>query len=412
MKLKEFIEPTLLSNCDMYGDNLGDKKFDTNDYVYLYDDNAIFRQDINEKFCYPTDYALLQGAVCSHKPYGYINERVTYSLLRSHHTMFTVNSIDYLGKVGVVVLHYNHIVLRPVLNLNCKKVINTKRADFTKFQIGKQLDANGKEVFKTITFGDFPQTIVDENLTKRLEELYKKNCLKNTGKKYVGCYNEKINDVIYNDEFEYENERYVRTKIVTRYLDNLGELSTGKSLSTFKNEYVWVKVEPLVWRICNWKDLPKSINQYGTGRADKIELQSLKGIMAGLFFYPSQEYAKNSSVYNSSKNEWSETTGSMWQNSMIRAYFNGYDIHKQLEQKNGDAFSIAPQNYNFENKGFIDEAFNQEIEISFDEKDEVVNQNQKSKAEIMRDELIKKALEKQKQKQKSKDTNQDENTLQ
>ena len=47
MKLKEFIEPTILSNCDMYGDNLGDKKFDTNDYVKTvkYEDEYVeFRQ--------------------------------------------------------------------------------------------------------------------------------------------------------------------------------------------------------------------------------------------------------------------------------------------------------------------------------------------------------------------------------
>ena len=52
----------------------------------------------------------------------------------------------------------------------------------------------------------------------------------------------------------------------------------------------------------------------------------------------------------------------MWQNSVIRAYLNGYDIYEELTKGNGNQEFKAKKNYDYKKNSFLDEAFGAEIE--------------------------------------------------
>ena len=63
--------------------------------------------------------------------------------------------------------------------------------------------------------------------------------------------------------------------------------------------------------------------------------------MSGIPFYPKH----------------GKTEHTMWQNSPLRAFFNGYDLQEELNKGNGNKRYKADKNYNFKGKGFLQEAF-------------------------------------------------------
>lgn len=96
-------------------------------------------------------------------------------------------------------------------------------------------------------YGESPLSIADEVIMQnKLEELYKKNKLKKTGRYFT--YNDnsinknKINLVKY-DEYIYNNRKYIRLKITLNE-----EYSNIKFRYTYKTgDYVWIKVEKIMW---------------------------------------------------------------------------------------------------------------------------------------------------------------------
>ncbi len=109
-------------------------------------------------------------------------------------------------------------------------------------------------------------------------------------------------------------------------------------------EYAWFKVEPIIWIIRNWEDLPTVINPRGNGTAKYIDLKSEEGIMTLPFYI--NDYDENIS---------------MWQNSFTRAKLNGYDLHEELKKGNGEKNCASDTNFSFKGKGFLDEAFSKDI---------------------------------------------------
>ncbi len=107
-------------------------------------------------------------------------------------------------------------------------------------------------------------------------------------------------------------------------------------------EVSWAVVEPIVWNVRNWDDLPREINPKGTGKAKFIDIQTEEGILSGLPFYPRCGDEKGRDT--------------MWQNSVIRAYLNGYNLHKEIDRGNGNKKYKAERNFNFEGHGFLQEA--------------------------------------------------------
>ena len=101
-----------------------------------------------------------------------------------------------------------------------------------------------------ILYGEYPQTIVDENYSHELERVYNNGSLKTTGKNYT------TDSVIYKDsktsfrarahtEYEYNGGKYIR------FVGNsncVGEvLSDGRTIES-GNAY-WVRVEPITWLV-------------------------------------------------------------------------------------------------------------------------------------------------------------------
>lgn len=66
-------------------------------------------------------------------------------------------------------------------------------------------------------------------------------------------------------------------KIALKSRSSENFFSNGKKV--MNGEYAWFKVEPIIWIIRNWEDLPTVINPRGNGTAKYIDLKSEEGIM-------------------------------------------------------------------------------------------------------------------------------------
>ena len=108
----------------------------------------------------------------------------------------------------------------------------------------------GTSGIKEIIYGEYPQTIVDENYSRELERVYNNGSLKTTGKNYT------TDSVSYQDtdtsfrarahtEYEYNGSKYIRF-VGDSNCD--GEvLSDGRTIRS-GNTY-WVRVEPIIWLV-------------------------------------------------------------------------------------------------------------------------------------------------------------------
>lgn len=148
-----------------------------------------------------------------------------------------------------------------------------------------------------------------------------------------------------NQEFEYGGKKYVR--VISKKYDNDSEYK-DKTKAPEDGTPMWAEVQPIKWKIKNWDELPRSINPIGNGTAKTIYVKSEEGIMSGIPFYP--EYGK--------------TEHTMWQNSPLRAIFNGYDLHEELSKGNGNKRYKSDKNYCFKGKGFLQEALDSSLSIS------------------------------------------------
>ena len=110
----------------------------------------------------------------------------------------------------------------------------------------KELEDSGVKEFE---YGEYPQTIVDEEYSKELEKLYSSNGLIITGRNYttdsakatdgVSPFKAKIHI-----EYEYNGRQYIRFVYddLSLYYFNL---SDGRKLE--RGKIYWVAVEPIVW---------------------------------------------------------------------------------------------------------------------------------------------------------------------
>ena len=111
-------------------------------------------------------------------------------------------------------------------------------------------EMRGTSGIKEILYGEYPQTIVDENYSRELERAYNNGSLKTTGKNYT------TDSVRYQDtdtsfkarthtEYEYNGGKYIRF-VGDSNCD--GEvLSDGRTIKS-GNTY-WVRVEPITWLV-------------------------------------------------------------------------------------------------------------------------------------------------------------------
>lgn len=108
-----------------------------------------------------------------------------------------------------------------------------------------------------VCYGEYPQTIVDEDYSSVLEEAYNKGTLRTTGKVYSATGREVQGfDVVATVnknyiEYEYNGGKYIR--FVTN--SNCDGLTLSNGVKVKAENIYWVRVEPIVWLVFERGDL-------------------------------------------------------------------------------------------------------------------------------------------------------------
>ena len=343
VNLKDYIVKTLLENTDE-NQCTGNPAFDTQDYVFLESYDEIKDLSDDQRIVYPSDYAVMNGATLEWEKRGPKDRQPTWYWLRSAYSdEDLVYRVFYEGSVINNVPHFKSAGLCPVLHLNLLSVISARCASSLAFKIEPFKDKSGKVLYHTIEFGSYPQDKARNS--SELEKLYNAHRLTPTGKTYTG-YMKNDGSFEQNKEFEYGDKKYVRV-ISKKYVGFESEY-IDKTEASENGIPMWAEVQPIKWKIKNWDELPRSINPNGKGIAKTIYVKSEEALLSGIPFYP----------------ENGKTQHTMWQNSPLRAIFNGYDLHEELNNGNGNNEYKSDINYNMKGKGFLREAFDISLDLS------------------------------------------------
>lgn len=102
-----------------------------------------------------------------------------------------------------------------------------------------------------VEYGEYPQTIADENITRELEQAFSRNQLQKTGKTYtfdgekLDAYDKPFNAKEH-AEYQHKGKKYIRVEAKPYDYDNdHSVLSNGKKPKT--GEIYWVEVQPIEW---------------------------------------------------------------------------------------------------------------------------------------------------------------------
>ena len=342
--LGDFIVRTRLDNTDE-NQNTGNSAFDTQDYVFFETYDEVKDIDSDKRYVYASDYAVMNGALLSGQRRGPKDRKSTWHWLRSAYFQayvdYVVGHVSNTGSLNTNSPYSQSAGLCPALHLNLSSVISARRAS-RDFKIKPFKDKSGKILYYTIEFGSYPQDKARNS--SELEKLYNARKLTPTGKTYTG-YMKEDGSFEQNQEFEYGDKKYVR--VISKKYDIDSEYK-DKTKAPEDGTPMWAKVQPIKWKIKNWDELPRSINPNGNGTAKTIYVKSEEVIMSGIPFYP----------------EYDKTEHTMWQNSLLRAFFNDYDLYEELSKGNGNKRYKADKNYCFKGKGFLQEALDSSLSIS------------------------------------------------
>ena len=341
--LKSFIVPTKLDNTDENQEH-GDSSFDTKDLIYLESWLDVKNIQEKERVVYPTDYAVMNGSSMSTQNYGPMKKRSCEIWLRSAGGPSHVDCTNFGGNDDCWDVDMDFLTICPALRLDLSAVISSRKLSQDVFKINDVVNKNGKELYHTIEFGEYPKTYVGETKNEELENLYFEKSLVNTSKTYTGRYIKENRKLASYSEFEYEGQRYVR--VINQTDDEDSHFSDG-TLAPERGTLLWAKVEPITWKIKNWEDMPRSINPQGNGNAKFIDVRAEYGILSGIPFYT-----------------FFDNNSSMWQNSIIRAQLNGYNTHKEIAKGNGNSECITEKNYDFTKNNFLNEAFSNVLTLT------------------------------------------------
>ena len=119
-------------------------------------------------------------------------------------------------------------------------------------------------------YGEYPQTKLNEEDSKFIEAMYLQGNMYKTGNYY--SYSSSNVDYDKDEEFEYEGKRYVRAKIY----DKSSWFKQKNKKIIVDNEYIWVRVEPIIWfvdierKLCVSKNIIVGPTQYNDVAKDNI----------------------------------------------------------------------------------------------------------------------------------------------
>lgn len=274
------------------------------DMVFIQDFSSVERYLGKYHQFYPTDYAVMNGANVFEMTEGDViwpAERQSCQVyLRPFFDNQTVVIKEKDGSTSLESPTKRTLGICPSIRLDAKKLINNREL-FADFKIDKIYeDADPKY---TVKLGQMPQEFVGVQTNDKLNYLYKNNMINSTGKTYFG--GQYGNKVFCNKEYEFDGQKYVRTRVFT----SVNEIEQNNSL-LLDLGYAWTKVEPISWYVLNYDRLPKQFNPYGSGKDDFLLLTTCNAMVAGLPF-----------CFDLDKNSFDNVES--WETSPIRKYLNG-----------------------------------------------------------------------------------------
>lgn len=348
--LTRFIIPVELDNTDK-NHKMGDESFKTKDLVFLDSSDEINDLSDQERITSLTDYAIANGACQWLEGVTRKGKKGTavYWLRSASSSGFEADFVQGDGALKTGRMK-PQLGICPALHLNLSSIISARSESRDFGKIDQVKDENGDVIYHTIEFGEYPKTKAANS--NALENLFNNHKMSATGKKYVGHIDLDSGDesFIENLEYEYCGQKYVRVEN-TRYEQSA--MSPFDIQQVSGDGYVWIKVEPIKWIIRNWDEMPASINPRGNGKATYIDVRTEEAIMGGIPFYPDPDRrgrVDSREAYNIS----------FWQNSTIRGFLNGINVCDI--KTNGNTRYTAPRGGDFSAHGFLQEAFNLEME--------------------------------------------------
>lgn len=358
--LRSKIIPTTIENTDE-SQNTGNKKFNTTDLIYLnsYDEQYDGKKTDMERRISATDYAQMNNAYIYDGYTTRTGRQTTWEWLRTAYSRCNVSYVDGDGDWLDTYTFRRNAGLCPSLHYHLPSDISTRSAlrflngqknrdeseELEQFDIREVKDTEGKIIYHTLQIGEYVKTKVDEDLSRTLESLYHGGKIQEgilcTGRWYSGNgQKENYKDYAgkHSPEFEYQGNKYVR---VVSYPNTEADKYSDGTPSGKVGTIRWAKVEPISFVIKNWDEMPKSINPRGNGRAKYFDLRAEEAITSNIPFYPDED----------------DQNSTMWQNSLVRGFFNGIDV-RNIET-NGNIEYGASRGGNFTGEcNFLNEAFN------------------------------------------------------
>lgn len=203
-----------------------------------------------------TDYAILLGTWIKKPRYEKAKEICNGEVLGKMLMLDETRKIDFRVleyPFSSELYHVNNIGaayygIKPVFNFDTFPINDITSSCF--------IDDN----IMTVNYGEYPQNIVTDDLSRILEKEFNSNSLDKSGKQYTAFDND-MNKIKY-DEYLYKNKKYVR--IVGYKPSNEGYLSNGKLFEV--NVPYWIEVEPIKFIVDTVKNIVIS---------DKIILSSV-----------------------------------------------------------------------------------------------------------------------------------------
>ncbi|MEG1312905.1 MAG: ATP-binding protein [Bacilli bacterium] len=272
-----------------------------------------------------TDFAILLGALVGYNCYSSdgkdLKNRSGYYFSSSIAGCSSVRSVDKEGGKSWNNYFYHNYAARPASLFSDIKLIspNVERG------------ANG---LLEIEYGEYPQYVVSESQNRTLEESYRINGMKKTGKTYTTDSN-KRNDyessfnAMKHEEYEVNGKKYVR--IISKpdiHGNVLVHLSNGVQLYTVDDQPIWVEVQPIKWLV---------------DEKAKIIL-SKRGLFSGVT-YSSEKYNgdfKKTEIKKFMDNYFSKDIKTT--RTMEEVIKDGIELQEQVSSKKKN-----PYNFNFEN---------------------------------------------------------------
>ena len=203
----------------------------THDQVFENKTLEIMRDDKYGRKVAPTDLAVLLGGYVAEDHRTFEGDLTT--------SAYTTSSENMCGRVysesGLLYPPQRDLSVRPVLSPeNASKITPT----------ATKKGVNGVDI---IEYGEYPQTIVDEKTSSKLENLFQSESLQKTGKTYTfnskPTYSERLFYPNSHAEYEYDGKKYIR--VLGDPYDAKRQLSNREWAKTDKP--YWVEVRPIEW---------------------------------------------------------------------------------------------------------------------------------------------------------------------